>query len=254
MPSRPVLALVVAGFLLLPGPVYAGVVDSTTPDRVPDGYSAERVDLDDSDTRAELAEAFGDEVTVYLYHVDDSPPDRYRAPNRTADVLRRAYYENGSVRVTDEDVRADVTTLARNASFLRPDFDHEPRRLVLDRSQDALVVSTHSSSLSAVFEAVRDEAVVHYGSLSPAEQRTVDRVLNTTGEADDYYRPYTDEPHPEFPAIVEKRGRYFLVRSTVVVDDFGPDGSFVGVLATGLGVVSLLFGGALAFVESRGEA
>jgi hypothetical protein len=251
MPSRPAVALVAVGLLLLPGPVYAGFVDSLPPDRGPDGYGAERVDLDNPDTRTRLAETFGREVTVLLSHVTDSPPDRYRAPNRTGAVLERAYRGGGPVRITDDAVRRDVASIAANASFVRPDGDHDPRRLVLDRSGDALLVTTRETDASAVFRAVRDEVVVDYASLPPAERVTVDRVLNTTGSERAYYRPYENEPHPPFPAIVEKGGEHYLVRSTVVVDDFGPDGLFAGLLATGLGLVSLLAGGTLTFVGPR---
>lgn len=251
MPSRPVLALLVVGLVLLPSPVYAGVVDSTARDRVPDGYSAERVDPDDPDDRARLAAAFDHEVTVYPYHVADGPPNRYHAPNRTARVLRRAYHGD-TVRVTDEAVRADVTLIAAGATFVALDADHGPRRLVLDRSGDAFVVSTRAANASDVFLAVRDEAVVHYEALPPAERATVDRVLNASAgsaDTDAYYRPYRDEPHP-FPAVVERNGTHYFVRSTIVVDDNAGD-RFFGLLGSGLGLCLLLVGGVVALFERR---
>ena len=250
MPSRPALALLVVGLLLLPGPAYAGLVDSLDRDRVATGYGAERVDLDDPETRERLTERFADDVTVNLDHVAEPyAADEYRAQNRTVRVLRRAYRGNEPVRVTDDAVRADVTDLARNASFLRPDFDREPRRLVVDRSDDVLVVETREANASAVFAA----AVVRYDGLPPAEQATVEKVLNASGgEEHDYYRPYRDEPHP-FPAVVEKDGEHYLVQSTVHVDDFGPDGFFVGLAASGVGLVCLLGAGAAMLVERVGR-
>lgn len=252
MPSRPALVLLAVGLVLLPGPAYAVLVDSVRPDRVAAGYSAERVDLDDPDTRARLAETFGHEVTVSLHHVDDASSHPYRTPDRTAAVLRRAYRGMDPVRVTDDAVRADVEALARNASFLRPDFDHDPRRLVVHRRDGALLVSTRETNASAVFAAVRGDVVVDYDALSPAERDTVDRVLRTAGADDAYYRPYENEPHPTFPAIVERDGNHYLVQPTVHVDDFGFDGLVAGIGASAVGLLFLFGGAAVALVERRG--
>lgn len=253
MPSRPVVALLVVGLLLLPGPVYAAAIDSFTPERAPTGYGAERVDLDDPETRERLTERFAEDVTVNLDHVAEPyAADEYRAQNRTVRVLRRAYRENESVRVTDDAVRADVAALARNASFLRPDFDHEPRRLVVDRPDDALMVGTREATASDVFTAVREAAVVRYDALPPAERATTRKVLNASvGEERGYYRPYRDEPHP-FPAVVERDGEHYLVRPVVHVDDFGPDGLFVGLVGSGVGLVCLLGAGAATLVGRVG--
>lgn len=252
MPSRPVLALFVVGLLLLPGPVYAGVVDSLDRDRVATGYGAERVDLDDPDTRARLAAEFDHEVTVYPVHVADAPSNRYHAPNRTAEVLRRAY-AGRTVRVTDEAVRADITLLAQRAEFVALDADNGPRRLVVDHRDDALLVETRAANASERFAAVRESAVVHYDALPPAEQTTVEKVLNASvGEDRGYYRPYRDEPHP-FPAVVEKDGEHYLVRSVITVDDFGPDGLFLGLAGSGVGFVCLLGAVVAAFVERVGD-
>jgi hypothetical protein len=250
MPSRPVLGLFIVGLLLLPGPVYAGVVDSLDRDRVATGYGAERVDLEDPETRERLTERFDADVTVTLAHVAEPyAADEYRAQNRTVSVLRRAYRGNESVRVTDDAVQADVTGLAQNASFLRPDFDHEPRRLVVDRSDDALVVGTHAANASERFAAIRAATVVHYDTLPSAERATVETVLNASlGEERGYYRPYRDEPHP-FPAVVEKGGEHYLIRPVVTVDDFGPDGFLAGLVGSGVGLVCLLGAVAAAFVE-----
>jgi hypothetical protein len=254
MPARPVLALFVVGLLLLPGPVYAGVVDSLDRDRIATGYGAERVDFDDPATRERLVERFADDVTVTIAHVAEPyVVDEFRAQNRTVRVLRRAYRGNGSVRVTDEAVRADVTDLARNASFLRPDFDHEPRRLVVGRRDDALLVGTRATTASERFAAVREATVVRFDALSPAERATVEKVLNASlGEDRGYYRPYRNEPHP-FPAVVERDGDYYLVRPVVTVDDFGPDGFLVGLAGSGVGLVCLLGAVAAAFVERVGN-
>lgn len=243
MPSRVATTLLVVGLLLIPGPVYAAAVDSMTPDRVPQGYSAEPVDLDDPETREQLAETFDDDVTLSLYHLTDSPA----SSDRTAAVLREAY-RGGELRVTDEAVRAEIQALARNYTFLRSDADHDPRLLVLDPSADALVVTTRHVSFSEVFREVRGDAVVEYESLSPAERATIDRILNTSG-SDAYYRPYENDPHPDFPVVVEKGGAHYLVQSTIVVDDFSPDGFYLGVLGTGGGVVALLAGGLLTVLD-----
>jgi hypothetical protein len=63
-------------------------------------------------------------------------------------------------------------------------------------------------------------------------------VVNASaGGADEdaYYRTYRDEPHP-FPAVVERNGTHYFVRSTVVVDDIDTDGRFLGLLGSGLGL------------------
>jgi hypothetical protein len=250
MPSRPAIALLVVGLLLLPGPVYAAAVESVDTDRVSSGYHAERIDLADPEVRAELVEQFSWRMTVFPSHVADGS-SRYNAPDRTAAVLRRAYRTNDSVRVTDEAVRADLVLLDAEADFVALDADNGPRRLVVDRSDDAAVVSITPVPTAVRFEMVRDEIVVRYESLPPAERDTVDRVLRTTGDEDAYYRPYEDEPHP-FPAVVEKDGEHYLVRSVITVDDFGTDGRFAGLVASGIGVVCLLAGGAVALVGRLG--
>jgi hypothetical protein len=252
MPSRHVLTRLVVGLLLLPGPVYAVAVDSLDRERASTGYGAERVDLDDPATGDRLVDRFGADVTVTVAHVAEPyVVDEFRAQNRTVAVLQRAY-RGETVRVTDGAVRADVTDLARNASFLRPDFDHDRRRLVVERRGDALVVRTRDANASAVFAAVRDEAVVQYDALSSEERETVDRVLNASvGEERGYYRPYRDEPHP-FPAVIEKDGEHYFVQSSVHVDDFGPDGFRLGLAGSGVGLVCLLGAGAAVVGERVG--
>lgn len=251
MPSRGAVVLAAVGLVLLPAPVYAGAVDIASTDRVATGYSADRVDIDDADTRDRLVEAFGHEVTVYPYHVADAPTNRYNAPNRTATVLRRAYRRD-AVRVTDEAVRADVALIAAEVGFVALDADHGPRRLVVERSGDAVVVSTRTASTAAVFDAVRSEAVVHYDELPAAERTTVDRVLNASTTDDGYYRPVRDEPHP-FPAVVEKGDDNYFVRSTIVVDDYDAGGRILGMLGSGVGVVSLLASGVVALFDRRDD-
>ena len=251
MSSRFAFVLLAVGLVLLPGPAYAFALDAVDTDRSSSGYSAERIDLDDPDTRARLAERFHRRVTVYTSHVANGPSNRYNAPTRTAEVLGRAYRTNGSIRVTDDAVRADLTLLDEESSFVALDAERGPRRLVVNRSGDAVVVSTRRASLAERFEAVRDDLLVPYESLSRAERATVDRALETTGDDGAYYRPYEDDPHP-FPAVVEKDGEHYLVRSTVSIDDFGPDGLFVGLVGSGVGLVCLLAGGAVALVGRVG--
>ncbi|MFC7097085.1 hypothetical protein [Halobaculum marinum] len=239
MPSdRTALVLVFVGLLLLPGPAYAFALDAADgPERYRSsaGYAATPIDYENDTVLAEQYAAsltFRPESFQYRHVRDD-----FRAPNRTREVLETAM-ATGSATVDSDAVAADVRQLRRNYSFLSAEYDTYHAFTLADGE-----VTTTVANESDVAAAVREELVVSYDDLSPAEQQTFRKIRNATESDDAFaYRPWNDEPVPDDP-IVERDGTYYAVEAVSHTDDFGfPEGTFVGLVASAVGIVALLAG------------
>lgn len=239
MPSdRTALVAVLVGLLLLPGPAYAFALDAADgPERYRSsaGYAATEI-ADENDTV--LAEQYASSLTFrpesFQYrHVRDD----FRAPNRTREVLEAAI-ATGSATVDDDAVAADVRQLRRNYTYLTVEYDTYHTFTLADGA-----VTTTVANESDIAATVREELVANYSDLSPAERRTFRKIRNATDSEAAYdYRPWDDEPVPEQP-IVERDGTHYAVEVVSHTDDFSfPDGLFLGLVGSGVGVVAVLTG------------
>ncbi|MFC7135727.1 hypothetical protein [Halobaculum litoreum] len=239
MPSdRTALVVVLVGLLLLPGPAYAFALDAADgPERhrSPTGYAATEIAVGNDSV---LAERYASSLTFrpesFRYrHVRND----FRAPNRTRETLETAM-ATGSATVDSDAVAADVRQLRRNYTFLSAEYDTYHTFALADGE-----VTTTVANESDVAAAVRAELVVSYDDLPPAERRTFRKIRNATeSEAAYDYRPWNDEPVPEEP-IVERDGTHYAVEVVSHTDDFSfPDGLFLGLVGSGVGVVAVLAG------------
>lgn len=238
MSDRSVLALLLVGLLLLPGPAYAVALDGldgSDPHRSSAGYVAERIDVSNDTLLAER----------YASHLAFQPSDMawrhvrddYRAPNRTRETLDDAI-RTGSASTTNASVAADLRSLERNYTLLTREYDTY-HSFAVAAADEAIVVRTARANDSEIAAMVRDRLVVSYTNLTEEERATFRKIRNAT-TADGYYRPWQAEPLPPAP-IVERNGTHYAVRQTVSVDDVGfPAGSFAGLVASGIGVLCVL--------------
>lgn len=247
MPSRSTaLALLVVGLLLLPGPMYAVAFDrfdGTERHRVPSGYVAEPINASDD---AVLGERYANHLALRprtlsaRYSADD-----YRAPNRTRRLLERAV-RNGSAATSDDAIRSDLARLERNYSLLTLEYD-EYYAFSAVTSDGTATVRANRSTDAEIADVVRDELVVSFRDLSPAERRTVRKIRNATeSEAAYDYRPWSDEPVPDRP-IVRMNGTHYAIEKATVTDEFGPStGILFGFLGSLVGAGCLVGAGLVA--------
>ena len=246
------LALLVLGLILLPGPAYAVVADDWTGGddrhRSSQVVGATRLAPATDEGQRTLVRQYGTRVALPVQSLTASyARDDYEAPNRTAAALRAAI-ANGSAVATADPVRSDLDAVAREYAYLRIDRGADPAddpyyALAVDAGGDRTTVRATRANRSAVAATIRDRYVVAYDSLSPAERRTVDKVLNQSVGDGSGYRPYADEPLPDRPFVLEKSDAYYHVGTVAHVDDFSfPTGLLAGLVASGVGVLSVLAG------------
>ncbi|SDL89423.1 hypothetical protein SAMN04487949_0090 [Halogranum gelatinilyticum] len=245
---RTALALLVVGLLLTPGVWYVFAVDDLTgPDRYrsSSGYTATPVDVS-NDTL--LADRYDSRLTVradslrYRHVADD-----YAAPNETRRVLAEAI-ETGRATTSNDSVRADLVAIDEEYPFVANESTRDGvYALELSTDEGTTVARATRANDSAVADAVRRDLLVSYEALPTDEQATFDAIRNATVH-DDWYRPWSDEPVPDEP-LVRKGDTTYAVAAPVAVDDFNfPDGLLVGLVASALGVLSLLAAGLVAIV------
>lgn len=245
MPDRSVLALLVVGLLLVPGPAYAVALDDLGGEdryRSSAGYQAERIDASNDTLLTER----------YAIRLSFQPDDMqwrhvradYRAPNQTRDVLDAAM-QNGSASTTNASVTADLRAIERNYTLLTHEFDTY-HAFSVDAAGETTTVTTSEANASEIGEMVRERLVVSYANMTAEERATFQKIRNATVSEGEYdYRPWRDEPLPPEP-VVERNDTYYAVRHTSSTDDFGfPDGFFLGFVASGVGVLCLLAAAAL---------
>ena len=239
----------IAGVLLLPGPVYATVVEGVTePDRTRGsvGYTATEIDLS-NDTR--VADRYGPRVAVRLSAFDFPHVAReYAAPNATQRLVARAI-RAGNATTTSDAVERDLRRLTEDDSLVTREFE-EYYLLTVETTDGTTTVETRAVNDSAVARRVRAAATVSYGSLSPPEQATFRKIRRATAnESQLDYRPWTDEPLPPKPIVV-RNGTAYAVEQVSVSDDF----DFLPVIVgSGLSVIGglLVFASGLLVVVRR---
>lgn len=251
---RVALGLALLGVVLVPGPAYALAFDRLDgPERTRSsaGYSATPVDVENG---SYLTDRWRGSVTFYAESLSRPYSDEFRAPNATYEVVRTAVAQ-GNATTTDPGVRADLREIESTHPFVTLEYEGVyDLRLATDGG--TTVVRAEEANDSEIAAAVREELVVEYESLSPGERRTFRKIRNATTAEDEYaYRPWSDEPMFETPAIVEKDGEHYAVAVVSHTDDFGfPAGLFVGLAGSVVGVVSLLAAAAVASTRtSPGE-
>lgn len=238
---RTALSLAVLGLVLLPGVGYVFALDGLggeEPHRSSTSYGAAPIDADNDTV---MAAQYRSAVTFYAPRLQyRHVADEFSARNETREVLLTAM-RTGTAATSDGDVRADLRSLQRNYSFVTAEYD-EVYRLALERDGETTVVTATRANESAVAAAAREEVVVEYETLTPAERATFEKIRNATRSEEDYgYRPWSNESVLHPPLVVEKGEAHYAVETVAHVDDFDfPDGMLLGVVASGLGVVSLV--------------
>lgn len=244
-PQRTALIALLVGAVLLPGPAYAvGLdrLDGPEQHRSPTGYVATPIDAENDSV---LADQYGSDVAFrtegleYRHIATD-----YRAPNETQRVLERAI-RNGTATTSTRAVHDDIQRLRANHTLLTLSFDAYYTYSVSE-TEDGVTVETSQANDSAVASVVRDELIVDYEALPADERETFRKIRNATESEEAYdYRPWSDEPVPEQP-IVQRDGSYYAIEVASQTDDFDfPPGFFLGFVASGLGILSLLASGGL---------
>ena len=253
-PRRVALALAVVGLLLVPAPVYLSAAGTALapPPKSPTVYGAAPVDLGTPDGRATVLDHHATRTTLSLHRVSERySAGEYRAPNRTRRVLRTAVRE-GNATASDPAVRADLRAVARNDTFLTEAYragESYARFRVRDGGR---AVTARNVTDARVANVTAERHAVAYDDLSPAERRTVDRILES--EEGWGSRPRADDPFADrLPALVRVDGTLYSLHGVAHVDDLGPGftGFVYGVYAAGAGLLILVLAGALWVVGRR---
>jgi hypothetical protein len=241
-PNRSALALLLLGLVLLPAPAYAiGLerIDAPERHRSSTGYRAPAVDVTNDSA---LAQRYAKPLAFQPGDLEYSHIARnYEAPNRTRSLLERAIENpNGTATTDNAEVGSDLRRLEREYPYLTVSFDTYYAYSVSTTAETTTIEVTRANG-SAVAATIRSALVVSYENLSPAEQTTFRKIRNATESAESYdYRPWADEPVPEKP-IVAYQGSHYAVRVGTHVDDIDfPDGLFLGLVASGVGLLCLL--------------
>lgn len=248
MPSRrAVVALLVVGVVLLPGPGYAVAFDELNgPERTrsPSGYVATPIDASNDTVVAEQYAASLAFQPANLEH--RYLAEQYRRPNETKEVLLTAIAE-GAATTSDSEVVADLREVVGRHHLLTNRW--ETYYVVsVTRSGDETTVFAREANATTIAEIARDEYLVRYEELSASKRATFEKIRNATRSEEEYgYRPWNTENAPEPPLMVERNGTTYAVSTGVHVDDFGPSiYVFVGLAASALGVICLVGSGLLA--------
>lgn len=250
IPARAVRVLLLIGLVLLPGPAYAIALeqaDQPEPHRSSRGYTATSINASNDSV---VVEQYGDEVTFLVEEKNDEHvASDLRAPNRTHEILRRAV-GSGETTASQSAVIADIREIDRTYPFVTRGY-HTYYELVLTETNGGLRVNATEATEAEVAAAVRERYVVHYDDLSAEKQRTFDKIRRATRSEDDYgYRPWSNESVVERPAIVEKNGSYYALRAPLHVDDFDlPDGLFLGLVGSAVGIGCLLVGAGILIAQ-----
>lgn len=248
-PHKLALLLVVAGVVLLPAPVYLGAAAEAvapTP-KTSQVYAAEPMDLTNASDRERLVERHGSRVALSVHQVSERySAGEYRAPNATDRVLRTAMAE-GSATTDDPGAKADLRAVGGEYRFVHDAYDAREQYYRLRVDQNGSAVEATPVAVSRVANATAERAP-RYGTLTPAERATVDRVLANSSDANWGFRPRTDAAFADrFPTPVWKDGTLYSVHVVAHVDDFGPGftGFVVGMYAAALGGLLVLGGGSI---------
>ncbi|WP_435125078.1 hypothetical protein [Halobaculum sp. D14] len=249
---RVAVALAVVGLLLVPAPLYLSAAGTalSPPPKTPSVYGAEPVDLGTADGRETVLRYHSHRVVLSVHQVSRRySAGEYRAPNRTRRTLRAAISDGNAA--DDPAVRADLRAVARNYTFLTGEYHGGETYVRFRVRENGSVVTAERVTAARVANVTARRRAVDYGSLSAAEQRTVDRIVDNS--TDDWgYRPRVDAAFADrLPALVSVDGTLYSLHAVAHVDDLGAGftGFVYGVYAAGVGVVLLVAAGGLALVD-----
>lgn len=250
------LLLVVAGLLCLPAPLYLSWAAEATapPPRTSQVYAAEPIDPANETDRKRIVDRHAGAVALSIHQVSKQySAGEYRSPNVTRRTLETAM-ETGSATTTDPGARADLRVIARNYTFIYDAYADDREYYRFHVREDGSVVEAQNISRTAVANTTVERATIHYESLSPAGQRTFDRILANSTEGEWGYRPRIDQPlTEELPALVRQNGTRYSVHVIGHVDDFGPGfGAFIlGLGGTVVGILLVASGGIAYVLAAR---
>ncbi|MFC5365757.1 hypothetical protein [Salinirubrum litoreum] len=254
---RKALALLFVGLLLVSLPVVVpAVVDVHPEPEYPGVVSADVVDPTDPDDQRTVIRSNGEGIVLDvsdLRNERESRPIPVDAPNETTETLRNATVRN--VTTNDETVAGDLRRIDTEYEFYTGGDERRWYRLTVTETENGTAVFGRAVDGEDVTRHVIDERTVPASSLTAAERRTLDRVIDGGDGSYDGYRPDADDPLlDDVPALVERDGTVYWVRTTVHIDDFGPSpAQLVLLLAGGVGVVLLLASVAVAVTDLRAD-
>jgi hypothetical protein len=249
------VALLVVGLLLLPAPLYLGWAGQATapPPKSPQVYAAEPVDMDDPTDRNELVEEHWTTVAFSAHQASERySTGEFRSPNATRGALREAM-GNGSASVADDGARADLREIAASSQFVTDAYSDIEGYYRLELRENGSVVAAEQVSEERIVEVIADTSP-HYENLTAGEQRTLDRLLDTTADESAGYRPRVDEPFVDrLPTPFWKGDTLYHVYVRGHVDDFGPGfGWFVrGLVVAAVGLLLVVGSGGYLLYRQR---
>ena len=182
------------------------------------------------------------DLNTLLPCTEEGPP--------AVDVLERAT-ATGRARTADAEVGSTLACIDDRYAYLggRDGNDTVYYAFSVASTGGTTTVRTDPVALSTVADHVRERELVHYGDLSAADQRTVDRIVESRDPSSEYaehggYRPVHDSPVLDrTPMLLRKGGTTYVVELYGWVD--GPDVERLVVLglAEVLGAAALLGAG-----------
>jgi hypothetical protein len=253
--TRGALLAIVAA-LLLANPIYVGLFVDPPESRSPTGYAATAVDPANAADRGAILAALGDDEVLDVEELagenEYSPyGDRYRAPRRAAELLRRAA-EDGTSRTDDADAAFTLRRVGAGYRYAAVGDGDSARffRFSVGARDGATVVTTREVNRSTVAEYVVYSDARLYSSLPGYQRETVEKVIAADEGG---YRPYNDEFHEVTDDLLVRNGTYYVFSAAVHADDFGPSArTLVELLLSLLGIVSLVAAAVLTALSYRG--
>jgi hypothetical protein len=213
------LTLFIVGILLFSGALYFGVAnEGNQSDQKPDkGYHAEPINLDTESGIDTLVRVYNPDVAVSQYDFYEDPAYPHQWNTSTWQVLTAAM-TNGSVTVSDGQIREDLQDIETKFQFVRVDSDDRRQYYRITIEQDGTIVHTDPASYREVATAITEQAP-HYENLTAAEKETVDEILNASDGDSGSYAPRVDDAFVEkLPTNIWKNDTLYRIKVAVYID------------------------------------
>lgn len=177
------------------------------------------------------------------------------APGGAVDVLDRAVVE-GTASTDGDAVGSTLQCFDDRYRYLQVTDGNESAYLEFAARRDdgTTTVTTSPVEAATVADAIRERELVHYGDLDDAEQRTVDRILDSDDSKYGGHQPRPGSPVLEkVPMLLEKDGLRYVLEHYGWVERPNLLRKVVLAVLQAVGLASLLGAAAVVRVGRRGD-
>ncbi|MEF8772941.1 hypothetical protein [Halodesulfurarchaeum sp.] len=246
--------LFVVGILLLPGPLYLSAADNVLlpAPKAEKSYGAEIIDLQDEEDLNRLFSYSDRQIAITQYNFREDPEYSHQWNISAWQVLETAM-ANGSVTVSDSEIREEIQKIDARYQFVRKDMEEDRVYYRLSTEQNGSIVRTEPASDDQVLGAIADQAP-RYENLTAEEKSTVDKILSASTVGGEFrgtprsgYVPRVNEPFvDELSTSIWKGDTLYYIDEVYYVDRFEStrleDRLWGGKALTGIGLLLVILG------------